>query len=279
MSKQAESPMPAQAGTKLSVLMTVYNEADFVEYAIRAALPYVDDLVIVEGAYQETIACGAEPRSTDDTIRKIQDAMRATYPDDPVVEKIKILTANEKTDKDQRNLGLAKIKELNPDGWLLIIDGDEVYTKENIEMVRNFMRLMDKQDKRASYFTSLTFVNDFQHYTEQEFPRLFKITPECKFVDDNFMVWKEADWSLKYVMKLPFLRYHHYAFCKSKERFELKKKWWETRFPDQPDFDYGWHVKEDGEIDDPGHPIQLYGGQHPEIMKTHPMYPEENDKP
>ena len=40
---------------KLSVLMTVYNEKEFVEYAIRSCLPYVDHLVVVEGAYQEVI--------------------------------------------------------------------------------------------------------------------------------------------------------------------------------------------------------------------------------
>ena len=53
---------------RLSVLMTIYDEAEFVDSAIRSALPYVDDLVIVEGAYEETIKPGRSPRSTDGTI-------------------------------------------------------------------------------------------------------------------------------------------------------------------------------------------------------------------
>ena len=59
---------------KLSCLMTVYNEESFIEYAIESCLPYVDHLVVVEGAYQETIKLGATPHSTDNTdeiIKKI----------------------------------------------------------------------------------------------------------------------------------------------------------------------------------------------------------------
>lgn len=265
---------------KLSTLMTVYNEIDFIEYAIKSCLPYVDHLVIVEGAYQETIACGAEPRSTDGTIEKIQSIMKERL-NDEVKDwpKIHYIEANGKTDKDQRNVGLKKIKELNPNGWLHIQDGDEVYTKENFEMIRNIMRTMDLQDKRAAYFKSLTFVNDFQSYTEQEFPRLFKITEDCEFTNDNFMRWGDVGWSLRHVIKMPYVRYHHFAFCKGKERFELKKKWWETRFPDEKNFDYGWHVDEEGKINDLDHPIRTYGGKLPEIMKDHPMYPEESDEP
>jgi hypothetical protein len=270
--------------------MTVYNEAEFVEYAIRACLPYVDDLVIVEGAYQETIRCGAEPRSTDGTCYIAQkylfpsgshmgeiDPYRGDNPHEKEYwemfeqsssSKVWYIEANEETDKDQRNVGLEKIKELNPDGWVLIIDGDEVYTKENFMMIRNIMKTMESQDKRGAYFKSLTFVNDFDHFTEQEFPRLFRVTPGCTFVNDNYMTWEDTGWHLGSVLKIPYLRYHHYAFVKGKERFELKKKWWETRF-EEP-FDYGWHVNEDGEIDDPNHKILPYGGKHPEILKDHP---------
>ena len=257
--------------------MTVFNESDFVDYAIRACLPYVDDLVIVEGSYQETISCGAEPRSTDGTKEAICKATQFNDPlessaDKPFFdERVYYIEANEISDKDQRNVGLAKIKKLNPDGHILIIDGDEIYTKENFKMVRNLINSMEKQDYRAAIFTSLTFVNDLDHYTIQEFPRLFKITPECKFVNDNHMEWEDAGWNASTVLKAPYIQYHHYAFCKgtTNERFELKKRWWETRFG-KP-FDYGWHVNADGKIDDPNHKITKYTGRHPKIMDDHPL--------
>ncbi len=261
-----------EANNRLSVLMTVYNEAEFIDYAIRACLPYVDDLVIIEGAYQETIACGAEPRSTDGTREKIRKFCETK---EAQSSSVWYAETNKQTDKDQRNAGLEMIKKLNPSGWLLIIDGDEVYTKENFMMIYNFMKTMAQQDKRGAYFKSLTFVNDMEHYCEQEFPRLFRITPECTFVNDNFMTWADAGWTLKHVLQLPYLRYHHYAFVKGTERFELKKKWWESRF-EEP-FNYSWHVNEQGEIDDPDHKILKYTGKHPEILKGHPMYPPEVD--
>lgn len=256
--------------------MTVYNEADFIEYAIRSCLPYVDHLVIVEGAYQETIKLGAPPRSTDNTFTKIQHTI-ADYAskEDPTASKIRYIEANEQTDKDQRNVGLQKIKELNPDGWCLIIDGDEVYEPDAFKMVRVCMKNMEKTNKYAAYFKSLTFVNDVNHYAEQEFPRLFKITPEATFVNDNFMSWNGVRWSPPWVIKIPYVSYFHYSFCKGKERFELKKKWWETRFGQE--FDYGWKVNEKDQIEDENHEICEFTGQHPKIMENHPLMEKKKD--
>jgi hypothetical protein len=244
--------------------------------------------VIVEGAYQEIIDLGAEPRSTDGTLEKVVDMRDLTYirtafglTDNKEITdlycKMHIIQANEQTDKDQRNLGLEKIKELNPDGWLLIIDGDEVYDKDNFSMIKVAMHNMEKSDKLAAHFKSLTFVNDFDHYAEQDYPRLFRITQDCKFINDNFMTWpdKNTGWFSPAVIKIPYIRYHHYAFCKGIERFELKKKWWETRFGEP--FDYGWHINEDGKIEDEEHEINLYTGRHPEIMEKHPLWNSESE--
>jgi glycosyltransferase involved in cell wall biosynthesis len=249
---------------RLSVLLTVYNESEYVEYAIRACLPHIDDLVIVEGSYLETINLGATNRSDDGTLEIIEQFRNE--------KNVSILFANEQSDKDQRNVGLQKIKELNPNGWLLIVDADEVYTKDNFAMVRNIAKTMEKDNKKACYFRSLTFVNDFKHYVDQDFPRLFKITPECTFVNDNHMTWKDSDWSIKHVIKIPYLRFHHYAFTKDIKRFNLKKQWWETRFGKA--FDYGWRVNDEGKIEDANHFVQEYKGNHPEIMKEHPKYKE-----
>jgi glycosyltransferase involved in cell wall biosynthesis len=246
---------------QLSVLMTVYNEADFVDYAIRACLPHVDNLVIVEGAYQETIRLNKSPRSTDGTCEIVEK-----YKDHP---KVSIIYANEESDKDQRNVGLNKIKELNPDGWLLIIDGDECWTEATLLQVKKLMQMFDKQGIKACYFQSLTFVNDLEHYTNQEFPRLFKITQDCTFTNDNFMKWGNLGWNSPHVMKY-HLKYFHYSFVKSKERFNTKRDWWMHRGLGK-DFDYGWHMDDNGRIYDAGHKIFKFTGKHPEIIKDHPL--------
>lgn len=249
---------------KLSALMTIYNEIDFVDCAIRGCLEYVDHLVIVEGAYQETISLGQSPRSNDGTLDIIEK-----YRNNP---KVTILFANEKTDKDQRNIGLAKIKELNPNGWMLIIDGDEVYKPNSFKMVRNLTTLLDKSNKKAAYFKSLTFVNNINEYCEQEFPRLFKITEECCFVNDNFMTWKNSNWTAEHVIKTNYIHYYHYSFVKKhRERFSLKKNWWETRFGNDHNngkkFEYDWYIDDKGKISSPNHKICKFIGEHPEVIR------------
>lgn len=252
---------------KLSVLMTVFNEADFIDYAIRGCLPFVDDLVIVEGSYLETQKLGQPARSDDGTCQIIEK-----YRNEP---KVHIISANGQTDKDQRNVGLSKIKELNPDGWLLIIDGDEVYNPSSFTLIKKLTENLDRQNMKGAYFNSLTFVNDLNHYTNQQFPRLFKITPECTFINDNFMSWKNASWTEKFITKISYIQYYHYSFVKNRNRTELKKQWWETRFGTP--FDYGWKYNEKGLLEDKNHTIFEFKGHHPEIMKGHPRWSEDKN--
>ena len=249
----------------LSVLCTVYNEADFLDYSLRSYKDFVDNIVIVEGAYQETIGLGKSTRSTDGTIDIIKK-----YADN---QKIFHIEANEKSDAQQRNVGLKKIQELknsaNETCWVLVIDGDEIWDQNNLNMVKMLCRNMEKANKLAAYFQSITFVNDFNHNTVQTFPRLFKVTKDCEFVSDNYMKWGSIDWFSPYVLKIPYIQFYHFAFCKGLDRFDTKKKWWETRFG-KP-FDYGWHVS-DGKITDDNHQIVPFTGKLPPIMDDHPLY-------
>lgn len=253
----------------VNVLMNVYNEAEFVSYALQACLPYVKSVTVVEGAYKEAIAVGASPRSTDGTVNIVKSFfLKSLFPS--VKQKMYMLEANEKSDPHQRNVGLRHIQEMDPNGWLLIIDGDEVYEPFTFRMIEALTRKMNHAGAKAAYFKSLTFVNDFEHYCEQEFPRLFKLTPDCSFVNDNYVQWgNKMDWAPPTVIKAPNIHFHHYSFCKGKERFDLKKRWWETRFG-RP-FEYSWHLDENGDIVDNNHVIKPYRGKHPEIICQHPL--------
>lgn len=245
--------------------MTIYEEADFVDYAIRSILPHVDHLVIVEGAYQETIKLGKSPRSQDGTV----DICKK-YIDN---EKVFYIEANEISDPQQRNVGLKKIKELNPNGWMLLVDGDEIYDENTVKMVKIAANNLEKTNRLAAYFTSMTFVNDGDSFVYQEFPRLFKLTSQCFFSSDNYMEWTDLgiNWFSPFIVKLNYIKYHHYSFCKSRERFELKKKWWETRFPGRG-FEYDWYIDSFGQLYSPNHKVLRYAGKHPDIMKNHPLW-------
>ena len=248
---------------RLSVLMTVFREAEFVDYAIRSCLPYVDDLILVEGSYLETQKLGTPTRSDDGTIEIIEK-----YRNNP---KVHILYANEQSDKDHRNVGLRKIKELNADSFCLIIDADEVHQPQTFPLIRSTMNLMRKSGKKMAYFHSLTFVNDLDHYTNQYFPRLFDLRGSQQFINDNYLSWKDPlkTEQVLYGQGSSLIKYHHYGFCKGLKKFEQKKKWWETRFGKS--FDYGWKTDENGQITDKNHKIYVYSGKHPAIMNSHPM--------
>jgi hypothetical protein len=246
----------------IHVLATVYNEAEFLSYSLRSYLPHVNSVTLVEGAYRETIAIGASARSTDGTISIAQKY---------VSENVQLIEANEESDAHQRNIGLGAIrKQYGTDGWLLIVDGDEVYEPITLKMINALTHKMEQSNAKAAYFKSLTFVNDFQHYTEQEFPRLFKLTEDCSFINDNYMRWgTDTAFAAPTVIKTPNIKFFHYSFCKGNERFALKKKWWETRFK-QP-FHYSWSLDSGGQITDRNHVIRAFTGKHPEIMKNHPL--------
>ena len=74
-------------------------------------------------------------------------------------------------------------------------------------------------------------------------------------IQDNYLQWKDRgiDWCEPYIIKMPQISYYHFAFTKGLKRFELKQKWWQTRFGHN--FDYGWHVNGEGKISDPNHKI------------------------
>jgi len=258
---------------KLVALMTVYNEAEFIDYAIRACLPHVDNLVIVEGSYAEMQRInGCSPRSNDGTL----DILDKYFSE----EKVYYDEANKETDKDQRNYGLDIVKSLNAD-WLVIVDGDEVYEPQTFDLIKSSANNMEKSNKYAAYFNSYTFVNDFKHYAVQKFPRLFRVTEDCLFVNDNFMEWPKNNlkWCPPHVISLPYVNYYHFAFCKNLERFHQKRKWWENRFGSRlgDKFDYGWNSDENGLIGDKNHVLYNFIGKYPEIMKDHPLYPREEE--
>ena len=249
---------------KLSVLMTVFREVEFVDYAVRSCLPHIDHLVICEGSYLETQKLGVSPRSNDGTIEIIEK-----YRNDP---KVHVIYANEESDKDQRNVGWKKIKELNPDGFLLIVDGDEIFQPQTFDLIYSTMNMMRKLQKKFAYFESLTFVNDANHYTKQYFPRLFDLKNSVGFFNDNHMQWtdKVYDHSILYGQGSSPIKYHHYSFCKGSEKFKEKRNWWMSRGLGK-DFDYGWKIDENNQITDKNHRIFLYEGKHPSIMESHPM--------
>lgn len=233
--------------------MTVYNEAEYVEYAIRSALEKVDYLSIVEGAYQETLKTNPNktPRSNDGTLDIINK-----YKDHP---KVNIIYANELSDPQQRNRGLQFLKNKKCD-WMLIIDADEIWDDDNYEILQHKLTNINSEVETIK-LDILVFVNDFYNYTIQTMSRLFKIHDDLMFVSDN-----ETQYYNKYIHWRDNPTFFHYAYVKNKDRFQTKINWWSCRGGSD------WFINGQGKYYSPNHKIYEWNDDHPTIMKSHPRY-------
>jgi len=242
---------------RLSVICTFYNEAKFLECALDSIVEFVDDIILIEGAYQEVIKLGRSPRSTDGSVEIAKKFMH-DHPERNIIYK----EENRQSDPQQRNAALEIAKDLGAQ-WVLIVDGDEVYLPEHLAVIRMFTA---KETKRPmvdnGYCMSMTFINDFYTYTMQHFPRLFRACIDSTFTNDNFMCSSGIPWKDQKHFMLP-IKYFHYAFCKGRERFEDKKKWWESRFTNQ-EFHYDWQFdNKTQKIMPDNHAIYKFTGKHP----------------
>ena len=116
---------------KIVATMIVYNEEEYLPYSLSSIYPYVDRIVIVEGAIQKLIDAGFAPptgESTDKTNEIIKN-----FPDPN--KKIIVQHGKFKHKNHQRNECL---KYLSHEDWILIVDADEIYSEINI---KNLIRL------------------------------------------------------------------------------------------------------------------------------------------
>jgi glycosyltransferase involved in cell wall biosynthesis len=112
--------------SKVVGFICVYNDKDYLEECILSCKDNVDELIIVEGAFQITLYTDGKrndktERSNDGTLDII-----AKYVDN---KKIFVQYANEQEHKNQYQIGLDFAKHRDAD-WAILIDSDEVWTKQ-----------------------------------------------------------------------------------------------------------------------------------------------------
>lgn len=235
-------------------MLTTYEDMDWIHRAL-VSMKELDGGIVCEGAYQETIRLRKPPRSQDGTYSACKE-----WCDE---EKFFFMEANEESDIQQRNLVLQAIK----DKWgaegviVLIIDGDEEYTLEQLKEIRKWAEWIDNQGKyMAGLIWSKVYVNSKQ-WALHIFPRLFRLTPDCKFVDSNLMYWPEKNFTITIPDKedgrcklLPFsLVTTHHSYQRHKERFEWKR---EGRMARRGSFSWKWSDKDNRPVRDN---IKFYG--------------------
>ena len=223
---------------KLIGLMTTYEDMDWIHEAL-VSMKELDGGIVCEGAYQETIALGKPPRSQDGT----HDTCKEWCDD----EKFLFLEANEKSDVQQRNLVLQAIKDKwgTDDVVVMIIDGDEEYGVEQLKKLKEWAEWFCSQGKFLGGLVWSKVYVDNETWTLHAFPRLFRLTPDCRFVDSNLMYWPEKNFTITKSDKeegrcklLPVsLATRHHSYQRHKERFGWKR---DGRIARRGDFSWEW---------------------------------------
>ena len=255
---------------KVGVLMNVYNESEWVKCAIDSVIDWCDEMVIIEGAYGIAMKAGAPARSNDGTL----DILK-TYSVNP---KVKVVHANERDEAPQLQIGLEILKEKKVD-WYLLVDGDEVWQKKDLAVIKSKMIQGEKQGIYQYRVHFNNFINSFDQYYPAVMQRVFKLTPKAKSIGQNGVyypelhedypdqVWNQTN-SFRSIIP-DIIKCFHYTEIKSADRWLLKKRYLKVR-DGNPRFD-SWYVNENGfHNDEKG--IFKFKGTHPDIVKQSRLY-------
>jgi len=247
--------------------MALYNEVEYVRYAIESVIKHVDRFIVIEGAFAETVATGGSERSDDGTIN-ILNQLKEKYRD----KLIRICPEKPLQQLQHRNLIFRALSGLGYDDcWMWLVDGDEVYTDDQVQ---NLKRVLDETQFDCVKIKSLTFINNFVDYANIAFPRLYRIRPgyQYRFSAPNDLMQQvpptRGFMPQRMENREDEVYFYHYSYVKDPARFLQKK-----REREKLGGSFKWFL-EDGQVTCPNYHPKKFTGIHPEIMKGHPRYHE-----
>jgi glycosyltransferase involved in cell wall biosynthesis len=241
---------------KLVVNMVAFNEAEFIEAAIRSTIPYVDEFIVIEGSWKthQRANEGVGERSTDGTI-EILKRLQKKYP------VLKVVYRNEEEQLAQRNVYWEQCPQ-KPHAMLLQ-DADEVYPHDQIASIRIIAN--NTPANHVVKLISKVFINDLKTCSEVEYPRLWMVKhPKGhKFVEPNRIKVDGEDYSVF----IPTTLHHmHYSYVHNNERFMQKRR---ERVLVHKFFP--WNLK-DGKVVRSSAKITQFDGEHPELIFKYGKY-------
>lgn len=252
---------------KLIAYYAIYNEADFIIPSLKSVCPKADKTVIIEGAWKETYLVNGHKRSNDGTCKLVKQFIK----DNPQFD-IEYYELNEDTQLDQRTAVFRYLPRDEP--YLLwLVDGDEVYEDAEANKVAFEAKKTTTIESRPFVWTfeSLIFVNDFYNYSPVRYPRLFRIMPceseadQYEFVQPNHIARNGNPLNQEKYTHDTDIRFFHYSYCHSPERFQEKKRE-RTRLHGN----FAWELRE-GLVQRDDADIRPFEGEHPEVMRDHPL--------
>lgn len=244
---------------KKTAFMIVYNDADYVDYSIRSIKDFVDELIIVEGAFHITMATGRPARSDDGTLSIVK-----RHVDN---KKVFLREVNLREHKDHYDVGYQWAISRGAD-WAILVDSDEVWTPEAWAVLDQALASNPPHEIQIREYC---FINDFKTYYSGTYPRIFKCVAGSRFVYDNEVHFAGFARGAHPVNLLLGPRIFHYGYVRRKRRWEMKQRYmWEKDNNPALKTDYGLDAEGyriPGDIS-----VGPFEGDHPEVMKRHPFY-------
>jgi hypothetical protein len=215
----------------LCACITVLNEEDWLHLTLESIYPYVEKIIIVEGAEQTmNHACTKEGLSTDNTAQIIR-----TFPDPK--KKIKFIQVGfVPWIGDLRNVALKKIPKKAD--WLINMGGDQIINSGDMEYLRSILPRFN--DVSLYYVNHLLFWQDPYHLKlrsdllPMNVPKIYRCYPciRCKRKnrdDTDLYAGKETIRSKGKNVNLTTVNLHHLGYARGRTKL-LNKAIWNLRY-------------------------------------------------
>ena len=267
---------------KIVALVTAYNEDLFLDEVISSTFNYFDEFIITDTAIQCMVDKGFPSSSTDRTIEIVEKWKKKADKIHLIQPKIKPKNYTELSVP-----GFELAKELKGD-WVIHLGADEVWTKNALNPMRNILSNCDKNGILGLNVHMNYFAPDMFHCKPFYNPRIARLTEDAGlfFNTGDVVGWKRGVYQSIELDRVPenirkinadypsFLKPFHYS-CVGKKRIEFKDKFYEIyeghkssgSAPFKHYMNGNWdYFKQQG--------YKEFIGQHPEIMKKHPLFLE-----
>lgn len=266
---------------KIIATITAYNEDLFLDQVLNTVYYYADEIIITDTAMQNVVDMGYPPSSNDTTMEIIEKWKKRGDKIHLIQPKVK---PKNYTELSIPSLELAKQMKGN---WLWFVGADEVWSEQCVKPMRNILSNYEKNGIFGINIYMHYFAPDMWHYKPFYNPRVARLTDDIclPFSTGDVCAWKEKGiWQSIELDKVPekvrkinadypsFLKVHHYS-CVGYKRVKFKNDFYNTYSQNQGSDPFkhymngNWdYFKQQG--------YKEFTGQHPEIMKKHPLYSE-----
>ena len=264
---------------KIAACYIVFNEEEFIRESILSIYDFVHKIIIVEGStkYNRQYA-KPDGSSSDKTVEKIKSIKDRQN---------KILLIQGKWE-DKTSMRNKYCEYLSGYDYAFIIDGDEVWSKEDLAKVEQLM--FSEPNVQAFSFNMLEFWKDLSHISRGVWEKflgrktLIKLDKGLSYKDHLTPIDKNGNVIRSKLH--PEIKFFHYNYVKSDEKIRQKFEYYRNKGTPGFNLNKNWFEQVWKEWDkDPlkveailgTHPFGggysiIYEGDHPEVMKGHPLY-------